>query len=68
MFAKYSGGDFYVGEAAILVGEAIRIGSPRRLFKKLLRRQNRVGVFYLAETCCFNLRVAPEKSLRKHCT
>ena len=47
------------------MGEAIGVGSPRRLFKKLLRRQGRVGVFYLIPTCCFDLRVAPEKSLRR---
>ena len=58
LFAKYSlsiPGEllvFCVGTAkAILVGGAIHIGSPRRLFKKVPRRQVRVGVFYLTQAC-----------------
>ena len=42
--------------------DSIRVGSQRRLFKKIVRRQVRVGVFYL----CYDLRVAlPGKSLRR---
>ena len=38
------------------------VRSPLRLFKQILRRPRRLGIFFL----CAKLRVAPEKSLRRH--
>ena len=56
-----TGGFLSGNHQELWLGEAIPVGSSCRLFKNILRRQVRVGVFYLTQACPYDLRVAPEK-------